>query len=192
MRAQVSRWGNSLAIRLPRAAAQSLGVQAGEPIDLVIKGDRLEIRAARPRYRLAELVDQITPDNQPEIVRRAAGRRGAVVSEVPDTGDLVWLNFNPQAGHEQAGHRPALVLSPRIYHERTAFAVVCPITSDVMPYPFKVMLPEGLPIGGAVLADQVKSIDRGARQLRVAGPAPSAILLEVQAKLAALLGLAPD
>ena len=66
MRAQVSRWGNSLAIRLPRAAAQSLGVQAGEPVDLVIKGDRLEIRAARPRYRLAELVDQITPDNQSE------------------------------------------------------------------------------------------------------------------------------
>ena len=114
------------------------------------------------------------------------------MSEVPDTGDLVWLNFNPHAGHEQAGHRPALVLSPRIYHERTAFALVCPITSNIMPYPFKVMLPEGLPIGGAVLADRVKSIDRGARQLRVAGPAPSAILLEVQAKLAALLGLEPD
>jgi antitoxin MazE len=65
MRAQVSRWGNSLAIRLPRAAAQSLGVQAGQPVELVIKGDRLEIRAARPRYRLAELVDQITSDNQP-------------------------------------------------------------------------------------------------------------------------------
>jgi antitoxin MazE len=66
MRAQVSRWGNSLAIRLPRAAAQSLGVQAGEPVELVIKGDRLEIRAARQRYRLAELLDQMTPDNQPE------------------------------------------------------------------------------------------------------------------------------
>jgi antitoxin MazE len=66
MRAQVSRWGNSLAIRLPRAAAQSLGVQAGEPVELVIRGDRLEIRAARPRYRLAELLEQITPPNQPE------------------------------------------------------------------------------------------------------------------------------
>ncbi len=66
MRARVSRWGNSLAIRLPRAAAQSLGVQAGEPVELMIKGDRLEIRAARPRYHLADLIDQITSDNQPE------------------------------------------------------------------------------------------------------------------------------
>jgi antitoxin MazE len=66
MRAQVSRWGNSLAIRLPRAAAQSLGVRAGQPVELRIQGDRLEIRAARPRYRLAELIDQITPHNQQE------------------------------------------------------------------------------------------------------------------------------
>ena len=114
------------------------------------------------------------------------------MSDVPEAGDLVWLSFNPQAGHEQARHRPALVLSPRAYHERTAFAIVCPITSNVMPYPFKVTLPEGLSIGGAVLADQVKSIDRGARQLKVAGSAPAAILLEVQAKLAALLGLGAD
>lgn len=111
------------------------------------------------------------------------------MTEVPDAGDLVWINFNPQAGHEQAGHRPALVLSPRSYHERTAFAVVCPITSNVMPYPFKVVLPDGLPIGGAVLADQVKSIDRRARQLKVAGSTPRTVLVEVQAKLAALLGL---
>jgi mRNA interferase MazF len=114
------------------------------------------------------------------------------VSEEPDAGDLVWLNFNPQAGHEQAGHRPALVLSPRAYHERTAFAVVCPITSDLTPYPFKVGLPEGLPLGGAVLADQVKSIDRSARQLKVAGAVPRSILVEVQARLAALLGPEPD
>jgi mRNA interferase MazF len=114
------------------------------------------------------------------------------VSELPDAGDLVWLNFNPQAGHEHSGHRPALVLSPRAYHEKTAFAVVCPITSSLMPYPFKVNLPEGLPIGGAVLADQVKSIDRRARQLRVAGAAPRSILVEVRARLAALLGLEVD
>jgi mRNA interferase MazF len=84
------------------------------------------------------------------------------VSAVPQAGDLVWVTFNPQAGHEQAGRRPALVLSPAAYHEKTALAIVCPITSNVQPYPFKVLLPEGLPIGGAVLADQVKSIDRAA------------------------------
>jgi mRNA interferase MazF len=111
------------------------------------------------------------------------------VSDLPDAGDLVWVNFNPQAGHEHAGRRPALVLSPLSYHEKTALAVVCPITSNTSPYPFKVLLPEGLPIGGAVLADQVKSIDRTARQLKVAGPAPRSVIVEVQAKVAALLGI---
>ena len=111
------------------------------------------------------------------------------MTDLPDAADLVWLNFNPQAGHEQAGRRPALVLSPTSYHERTALAVVCPITSNTRPYPFKVLLPEGLPIGGAVLADQVKSINRVARQLTIAGGVPHSVVLEVQAKIAALLGL---
>jgi mRNA interferase MazF len=81
------------------------------------------------------------------------------VIDLPKAGDLVWVNFNPQAGHEQVGRRPALVLSPVSYHEKTALAVVRPIDSNVPPYPFKVLLPEGLPIGGAALADQVTSID---------------------------------
>ena len=113
------------------------------------------------------------------------------MSEIPDAGDLVWVNFNPQAGHEQAGHRSALVLSPRAYHEKTSLALVCPITSNVKPYPFKVMLPAESPISGAVLADRAKSIDRNARQLKVAGAVPWSILLEVQTKLAALIGIDP-
>jgi mRNA interferase MazF len=113
------------------------------------------------------------------------------VIQLPDAGDLVWLNFDPRAGHEQAGRRPALVLSPRIYHEKTTLVIVCPITSNTKPYPFKVILPDGLAIGGAVLADQVKSIDRAARQLGIVGVAPRSVLLEVQAKLAALLRLDP-
>ena len=80
----------------------------------------------------------------------------------PDRGDLVWLDFDPQAGREQAGRRPALVLSPRAYHQHTPYAVVCPITTRVKGYPFEVVLPAGLPIAGAVLADQVESIDRRA------------------------------
>jgi mRNA interferase MazF len=111
------------------------------------------------------------------------------VSDLPEAGDLVWVNFNPQAGHEQAGRRPALVLSRGSYDEKTALAVVCPITSNVPPYRFKVLLPEGLPIGGAVLADQVTSIDRLARQLKIAGAAPRSAVVEVQAKIAALLGI---
>ena len=68
MRARVSKWGNSLAIRLPQAAVKSLHVHEGEQVELSIKGDRLEIRAARPRYRLGDLLDEITPDNQPEVL----------------------------------------------------------------------------------------------------------------------------
>ena len=66
------------------------------------------------------------------------------MSDAPEAGDLVWMNFHPQAGQGQAGRRPALVLSPSGYHEKTALAIVCPITSNIQPYPFKVPLPAGL------------------------------------------------
>jgi len=83
---------------------------------------------------------------------------------VPERGDLVWLTFNPQAGHEQAGRRPAVVLSPAVYNGKVGLALFCPITSQVKGYPFEVALPEGLPISGVVLADQVKSLDWKVRQ----------------------------
>jgi mRNA interferase MazF len=115
----------------------------------------------------------------------------------PERGDLVWLDFSPQAGHEQAGHeqagheqagrRPALVLSPRNYHQKTAFAVVCPITSRVKGYPFEVVLPEGLAIGGGVLADQVKSVDRHVRRIEVAGRVPDSVVEQVNGMIRALL-----
>jgi mRNA interferase MazF len=111
------------------------------------------------------------------------------VSKTPDRGDLAWVDFTPQAGHEQAGHRPALVMSPRIYHRRSKLAVVCPITSNIDPWPWKVELPEGLAISGAVLADQVRSIDRAGRGLKIVGHAPESIVAEVQGKLAALFGI---
>lgn len=78
---------------------------------------------------------------------------------VPDTGDLIWLDFNPQAGREQAGRRPVVVLSPRAYNHKSNLAIVCPITSQVKGYPFEVSVPEGLPIGGVILADHLKSLD---------------------------------
>jgi len=109
------------------------------------------------------------------------------VPDIPDRGDLVWLNFNPQAGHEQAGHRPALVLSPREYNEQSSVALFCPITSTVKGYPFEVELPTGGPIGGAVLADQVRSLDWRARPLKFAAAAPRQVLSEVLGKLAVLL-----
>ena len=106
---------------------------------------------------------------------------------LPDEGDLVWLNFNPQAGHAQAGKRPGLVLSPLSYHRRSNYAVVCPITNNLKTHPYKVILPAGLAIVGAVLADQVKSIDRDARDLKIVGKAPADVLNEVRSRLASLI-----
>lgn len=84
---------------------------------------------------------------------------------VPERGDAVWITLDPQAGHEQAGRRPALVLSPAAYNERVGLALLCPITSQVKGYPFEVALPAGLKVSGVVLADQVKSLDWRARDL---------------------------
>lgn len=112
------------------------------------------------------------------------------MTELPERGALVWVVLASRKGHEQAGHRPALVMSPRIYHERSKLAVVCPITSNIRAWPWKVMLPDGLPLAGAVLVDQIRAVDRDARELRRIGQAPEAVVAEVQAKLAALLGIA--
>lgn len=83
---------------------------------------------------------------------------------VPDRGDVVWLTFDPQSGHEQAGRRPALVLSPAAYNGKTSLALVCPITSRVKGYPFEVTIPAGLSIQGVILSDQIKSLDWNARR----------------------------
>jgi mRNA interferase MazF len=96
-----------------------------------------------------------------------------VAVAAPDRGDLVWLDFTPQAGHEQAGHRPAVVLSPRAYNSRSGLAVVVPVTTRPKGRPFEVALPSGLPIRGVVLADQVRSADWSARGVEHAGRLPS-------------------
>ncbi|MEZ4866207.1 MAG: endoribonuclease MazF [Caldilineaceae bacterium] len=106
---------------------------------------------------------------------------------IPDRGDIVWLMFNPQAGHEQAGRRPALVLSPAAYNGKTALALVCPITSQVKGYPFEVQIPMGLAIAGVVLADQVKSLDWRVRRAAFICQAPQLTLDEVLQKLGVLL-----
>ena len=108
---------------------------------------------------------------------------------VPDAGDLVWLTFDPQAGHEQRGRRPALILSPRIYNAKARLAIACPITSQVKGYPFEVPLPSGSSIAGVVLADHVKNLDWQARKVVFEGKAATEVLAEVRARLRALLGL---
>jgi len=104
----------------------------------------------------------------------------------PKRGDVVWLTFNPQAGHEQAGHRPALVLSPESYNRKVGLALFCPITSHVKGYPFEVKVPHGHKVDGVVLADQVKSLDWKARQTSFCCILPNETVHEVLNKLGTL------
>lgn len=106
---------------------------------------------------------------------------------VPARGDFVWLEFDPQAGHEQAGRRPALVVSHTAYNKKVGLAVFCPITSHVKGYPFEVQVPSGLPIAGVVLSDQVKSLDWRARRAKKIAAAPATVLDQVVARIVALV-----
>lgn len=106
---------------------------------------------------------------------------------VPDAGDIVWLQFDPQAGHEQAGHRPALVLSPAAYNGKRGMMLCCPMTSRIKGYVFEVVVPGHS--SSAVLADQIKSVDWVARRAERKGVAPPSVLAETRAKLKTLLGV---
>ena len=106
---------------------------------------------------------------------------------VPERGDAVWITLDPQAGHEQAGRRPALVLSPAAYNGRVGLALLCPITNQAKGYPFEVPLPEGLSVTGVVGADQVKSLDWRARKASRIGAVPKEIVAEVVRRLQPLL-----
>ena len=108
---------------------------------------------------------------------------------VPDAGDLVWLTFDPQAGREQRGRRPALILSPRAYNAKAGLAVACPITSHRKGYPFEVAIPAGQNLSGVVLSDHVKSIDWRERRAVFAAKAADEVMGEVRARLRPLLGL---
>jgi mRNA interferase MazF len=106
-----------------------------------------------------------------------------------ERGALVWLEFSPHRGHEQAGRRPAIVLSARIFHEVSAMTVVCPITSKERGWPTEVKLPPESPVSGVVLIDQIRSIDRTARYIEIIGQVPQSVLDQIDAKLAPFLSL---
>ncbi len=111
----------------------------------------------------------------------------------PDAGDIVWTDFDPRTGREQAGRRPALVLTAAAFYRASAFVIVCPITRTVRGYGSSVILPAGLPLTGEILTSHVRSLDATARPIRYAGfAAPAAVLEEVRAKLAVLCGIAPS
>ncbi|HWM24992.1 MAG TPA: endoribonuclease MazF [Chthoniobacterales bacterium] len=106
---------------------------------------------------------------------------------IPERGDLVWLQFTPQAGREQAGHRPAVVLSPRNYNQKSSLALFCPVTGQVKGYPFEVRLPATVSIKGVALCDQIKSLDWAARRVELVARLPAETTHEILAKTRALL-----
>jgi mRNA interferase MazF len=106
---------------------------------------------------------------------------------VPRHGDMVWITLNPQSGHEQAGRRPALVISPESYNRKTGLAVFCPITSQVKGYPFEVTITDGLPINGVILADQVKNLDWRVRKAELICALGDELVAEVIQKLVVLV-----
>jgi mRNA interferase MazF len=107
---------------------------------------------------------------------------------VPSRGDVVWLEFSPQAGSEQAGHRPALVISPRSYNAKVGLALFCPLTTSIKGYPFEVALPDGAKAEGVVLADQIKCLDWRACRATRFDQVPVEVMAEVLGKIGTLVG----
>jgi mRNA interferase MazF len=120
---------------------------------------------------------------------RQSGRKSGELDYCPDAGDFVWREFDPQAGHEQAGRRPALVLSPRKYNRITGLCIACPVTIRSRGFPFEVLLAPDCHPTGAVLCNQVKSLDWAARRAQLISRAPKAVLEELRGKLKALLAI---
>lgn len=106
---------------------------------------------------------------------------------VPERGDLAWVDFNPQVGHEQAGHRPALILSPKVYNGKAGLAIVCPVTNQSKGYPFEVHIPEGLDVTGVILADQAKSLSWKGRKATFICKVPDSLVRDVIHRLRVLL-----
>jgi mRNA interferase MazF len=108
---------------------------------------------------------------------------------LPEIGDVAWVEFDPAMGTEQAGRRPALILSDRAYHEMSPRAVVCPISTKARPWAFNVPLPRGMITTGMVLVDQIRTVDRTQRMFKIIEQAPHAVIADVRGRLAALLRL---
>ena len=106
---------------------------------------------------------------------------------IPNRGDIVYLDFNPTKGHEQRGYRPALIISPAAYSEKSSLALFCPITSQQKGYPFEVLLPEDLQTHGVILVDQIRFLDLRVRQIKFVETVSLEVITEVQAKIAPLI-----
>ncbi len=108
---------------------------------------------------------------------------------IPDRGDVVWIDFSPQVGHEQSGMRPAVVISPKSYNQKIGLAILCPVTSQVKGYPFEVSIPQTEGVGGVVLCDQVKSLDWKTRRVKFLCHLPDSVTHEVLKKMGPLVSV---
>lgn len=147
MTTKVQKWGNSLAVRIPSSIAEQLDLSQGSEVELSVENQSITVKPKKKKPTLEELVAQITPKNKHEEVDLGEKERNCFKCLVPDRGDLVYLDFNPQLEHEQAGTRPGIVLSPKLFNQ------VCPITRQQKGYPFEIALPSGLAIEGVILTE---------------------------------------
>jgi mRNA interferase MazF len=130
-----------------------------------------------------------TGTRPPIGARRAATRSGSPQSYCPEAGDFIWLDLEPSKGHEQAGRRPALVLSPRVYNARAGLCIACPVTNQAKGYPFETPIPAGQPVSGVVLADQPRAMAWPDRRAQFIAKTLAEVVDDVRAKLAVLIGV---
>ena len=200
MKVQIAKWGNSAAVRLPKAVLEHLGVETGAELDVVVEGRSVRLTSPIRRPSLDEVVAEmkalggaalrLRPERLACRTRRGlALRRACAMTETlaeVRSADVVLIRFDPAFGHEQAGMRPGLVVSRDAYNANSSFVVLCPITRNAKPWPFKVPLPAQRNIEGFVLADQLKSIDRR-RIVRRLGAVSPETMGEVRALIDLLL-----
>jgi len=192
MRSGYPKWGNSLAVRIPQGIAKQAHISEGDRLALGLKRRRQHRPSLHPAAIWVVRACQPDYSKKPSWGDRlgAASWEGILVKTgyVPETGDFVWLTFDPQAGPRAGWTTPALVLSPGIYNARSGLALVCPVTNQRKGYPFEVAVPGACGVSGVILADHMKSIHWKARLAEKLADCPRDTIDEVRARLAPLLG----
>lgn len=216
MKTKIARWGNSLALRLPAEVVRDFGLREGQIVELTPNKPKIEIATERqyadgvPVYTLQELVAEarrLGPENESEMLDWGPDRGSEILPEdeysrakslrtihgamLPEAGDVAWVEFDPVRGTEQAGRRPGLVISELEYHQVSTRALVCPITSRARPWPFNIVIPDGLSVHGVILVDQARMVHRPSRLFGPIGRLPLSIVGQVRGVLATLAGIGP-
>lgn len=193
MRIKIQKWGNSLALRIPKAFAFQSRIRQNEYVNLKLDNDKIVVEPIEEKkYNSDELLVGIKKSNLHKEIDFGKNWGRILIKTkyyVHDYGDIVWLTFNPQSGHEQSERRPALVLSPLKYNVKTNLPIFCPITNQIKEYPFEVILPYELEIKGVIESDQIKNFDWKTRKVEFICKLPKAQLNETLNKINALLNI---